>query len=72
VAAADLAALEDVRAHLQLQTAETEQDDVIAALITRLLDRDQPLLRPRVRAGRRRRDAPVPAAPARHLDGLYA
>jgi hypothetical protein len=34
VAASDLASLEDVRAQLQLQTAETEQDQVIGALIT--------------------------------------
>jgi hypothetical protein len=34
VAAGDLASLEDVREQLQLQTIETEQDDVINALIT--------------------------------------
>jgi hypothetical protein len=34
VAASDLASLEDVRAQLQLQTVETEQDQVIGALIT--------------------------------------
>jgi hypothetical protein len=32
VAATDLVSLDEIRAHLQLQTRETEQDDVVAAL----------------------------------------
>jgi hypothetical protein len=36
VSAVDLVALDDVRAHLQLQVSETEQDPVIEGLITRV------------------------------------
>lgn len=34
MAAADLVSIDEIREHLQLQTVETEQDDVVASLLT--------------------------------------
>jgi hypothetical protein len=72
MAAQDLVTLEDVRTHLQLQTAETEQDEVISLLITRS---SKAITRhcgrefaPPVDSATRR----FRVLPDRHLDGLYA
>jgi hypothetical protein len=65
VAAADLVSLEDVRAQLQLQTTETELDDVVGPLITSYSTAIASYCGRQFAPAEDVRDAPVPAAPGR-------